>query len=171
MNLARFAIVILLLVSALPLYITAQNSTVVAPDQVRKALDQQYVIWGKARLASDQSVFERMLAPDFYVQLADKKVTRQEFIGQISSKRNTNRRRFDSEILTVQANGDTWETVIVEKLDYVWKDKDDKAHEVFALWVTRDGWRKVGDEWKAIFSKELSHELWENGARPPLANW
>src|SRR4051812_33207412 len=168
MKLTRFAFVIALLISMAPAQLVAQNPPGTASDEVRKALDQEYANWSKARIAGDHGVFERMLAPDFYVQFADKRATRQEFIQQISTKPNTARKRFDSKILTVQPNGDAWETVILEKLEYVWKDKENKSHEVFALWVTRDGWKKVGNDWQALFSKELSHELWENGARPPL---
>jgi hypothetical protein len=171
MKLMRLAFVIALLISAASDQLVAQNPAGAASDEVRKALDQEYANWGKARIAGDHDVFERMLAPDFYVQFADKRATRQEFVQQISNKSNTTRKRFDSKILTVQPNGDAWETVILEKLEYVWKDKENKAHEVFALWVTRDGWKKNGNDWKALYSKELSHELWENGARPPLADW
>src|SRR3954466_11624468 len=48
--------------------------------EARKVIQEGNTQWGKARVAHDRATFEKMLAPDFYVQLPDKKVSRQEFI-------------------------------------------------------------------------------------------
>lgn len=41
-------------------------------------------MWGRAGVAYDHATFERMLAPEFYVQSAQGRMTRQEFIDMIS---------------------------------------------------------------------------------------
>ena len=43
--------------------------------------------WGRARVALDRAAFEKTLAPDFYVQLPDRKITRQRRIGLDGSRR------------------------------------------------------------------------------------
>jgi hypothetical protein len=128
--------------------------------------------WGTARVGFDRPTFERMLAPDFYVQLADRRLTRKEFIDEISSPSPRARlTRFDVEVLTVEPagqSGDEWVAVIEEKLELVPSDGRPRA---YSLWVTRDRWKKFGDRWMALSSEAIGDELWRNGEKPPMASW
>jgi hypothetical protein len=56
-------------------------------------------------VALDMNTIERMLAPDFYFQLPDRKVTRQEFIDRMHSLKIT---RFEAGVLTVELRGNDW---------------------------------------------------------------
>jgi hypothetical protein len=50
-----------------------------------------------------------MLAPDLYVQLSDRRLTRQQFIDRISSyPSGITLTRFDASVLTVEPSGDGW---------------------------------------------------------------
>jgi hypothetical protein len=54
-----------------------------------------------------------MLAPDLYVQLSDRRLTRQQFIDRITScPPGITLTRFDASILTVEPSGDDWVTKI-----------------------------------------------------------
>ena len=62
---------------------------------------------GKARVALNKNTFEKMLAPDLYVQFKDRRLTRQQFIDLISSfPPGVTLTRFDASVLTVEPNGD-----------------------------------------------------------------
>jgi hypothetical protein len=37
--------------------------------------------------------------------------------------------------------------------------------------VTRDRWKKFGDQWKALSSEAIGNELWRNGEKPPIRDW
>ena len=118
----------------------AEESTKPDVVEMRKIIEEGNAVWGKARVAVDTAVFERMLAPDFYVQLPGHKLTRQEFLHGISSApAGVTLTRFDPTVLTVQADGDAWVATILEKMEYERKAADGKVEKVFALWVTRDG--------------------------------
>jgi hypothetical protein len=80
----------------------AQSAPAVNSTEARKAIEAGYIEWAKARVALDMNTIERMLAPDFYFQLADRKRTRQEFIDSIHSLKIT---RFDASVLTVEPRG------------------------------------------------------------------
>ena len=125
--------------------------------------------WGRARVALDQAVFQRMLAPDFYVQLPDQRMTRQQFLDRISTNPPTAKlTRFDASVLTVEPSPDGWVAVIQEKLEYERADGKGKA---YALWITRDGWKKIGDRWVVTFSEAVGSEFWRDGAKPPFEDW
>lgn len=127
---------------------------------------------GKARVALDKNTFEKMLAPDLYVQFKDRRLTRQQFIDLISSfPPGVTLTRFDASVLTVEPNGDDWVAIILEKLEIEREGADGKSEKEYAAWVTRDGWRKVSnDKWLILFSEEVGHEGWK-GTPPPLTNW
>jgi hypothetical protein len=79
--------------------------------------------------------------------------------------------RFDARVLSVEPKGDDWVAIILEKLEFERKADDGKTERVYAVWVTRDAWRKVSsDKWVFLFSEEVGHEQWQ-GTIPPLANW
>ena len=56
----------------------AQSARAVSSTEARKAIEAGYIEWAKARMALDMNTIERILAPDFYFQLPDRKLTRQE---------------------------------------------------------------------------------------------
>jgi hypothetical protein len=119
----------------------------------------------------DKNTFERMLAPDMYVQVPDRKLTRQEFIDTISSlPLGVTLIRFDSSVLTVEPRGNDWAALILEKIEVEIKDTHGKTSKGYIMAVTRDGWRKLNDnQWTILFSEQLGQERWQE--IPPVANW
>ena len=86
----------------------AQNPPPATPPEVRKAIADGNIAWGKARVSLDTKTFEQYLAPDFYVQLNDRKITRQEFIDHISKlPPGVTLTRFDAFPLTIEQKDDT----------------------------------------------------------------
>jgi len=63
-------------------------------------------------VALDMNTIERMLAQDFYFQLPDRKLTRQEFIDRMHSLKIT---RFDASVLTVEPRGNDWAALIISE--------------------------------------------------------
>jgi hypothetical protein len=145
-----------------------------APATLSRAEARKIIIdlnreWGKARVAFDKPTFEKMLAPDFYVQLPEQKLSRREFIDEISaSPRGGKLTRFDVTVFTVEPSGDAWVAVIEEKLEFA---RADGKGTVYSLWVTRDRWKKFGDRWMAFSSEALGNESWKDGTKPPFPNW
>ena len=110
-----------------------------------------------------------MLAPEFFVQLAEGKLARGEFLEQISTpSRGGKMTRFDVAVLTVEPDGDAWAAVIEEKLELV---PSDGGATAYSVWITRDRWKRFGDRWRALSSEAVGHESWRNGEKPPLRNW
>lgn len=141
--------------------------------QARDIITDGNRVWGRARLEFDRAVFERMLTGDFHVQIdPDNRLTRQEFIDQISTMRpNLRLTRFDATVLTVEPDGDDgWAALIQEKVESQGNLMDGTPFHSYSLWITRDGWRRIGDEWKIAYSNAVSVERWQN-TRPPLPNW
>ena len=160
-----------LLLSATAALSRGQETPRLTPAEARRIIADGNVAWGKARVALDQAAFQKMLAPDFYVQLPDQKMTRQQFLDRISSNPPGARlTRFDASVLTVSPSptSDGWVALIQEKLEYERADGKGKA---YALWITRDGWKKVGDQWVVTFSEALGNEFWRDGATPPFKDW
>jgi hypothetical protein len=124
--------------------------------------------WGKARVELDRPTMEKMLAPDFYVQLYGQKMSRKEFLDTITKPAGMT--RFDVDVLTVQWRGDHWSAVIAEKLEAEGTGKDGKKHHGYSLWITRDGWKQVGDHWVALYSEACGNEQWRDTA-PPVPHW
>jgi hypothetical protein len=127
--------------------------------------------WGRARVALDTAAFERTLAPDFYVQMPDKKISRSEFLAMISANPpGAKLVRFDASVLTVEPApaSDGWVATIQEKLEFERADGKGKA---YALWITRDGWKKSADRWVVTFSEAIGNESWREGASPPFRDW
>jgi hypothetical protein len=139
--------------------------------EARKVIQKGNTEWGKARVAHDRTTFEKMLAPDFYVQLPDKKVSRQEFVDLISTRRpNTKLTRFDPIVLTVDPAGDGWEAVILERLESERTTTEGKSQKIFVLYVTKDKWQKIGEKWQIHSSAVVSNEMWTDNP-PPLSLW
>jgi len=75
--------------------------------EARKIIADGNREWARARVALDRPTSERMLAPDFYVQLQGRKLTRQEFLDGISAAQQGVRlTRFDATVLTVKPTAD-----------------------------------------------------------------
>ena len=145
----------------------AQSAPSVSPDEARTAIQAGYAEWVKARIALDMNTIERMLGPDFYFQLPDRKLTRQEFIDRVHSAQTT---RFDASVLTVEPRGDDWSVLISAKVEVETKDKVGKTSKEYRVLVSRDGWRKLNDnQWILLSSEVLGQQRWTE--RPPIANW
>jgi hypothetical protein len=155
-----------------PATLTGQDSQTANQAEARKVIEDGYIEWVKARVAIDKNTFEKMLAPDLYVQFKDRRLTRQQFIDRILSyPPSVTLTGYDASVLTVEPNGDDWVAIILEKLEVERKGADGKGEKEYAAWVTRDGWRKLSsDKWVILFSEEVGQERWK-GAPPPLANW
>jgi hypothetical protein len=146
-----------------------QEPPALSRTEARKIIVDLNREWGKARVAFDKPTFEKMLAPDFYVQLPDQKLTRREFIDEISAlSRGGKLTRFDVTVFTVEPSGDAWVAVIEEKLEFA---RADGKGNVYSLWVTRDRWKKFGDRWMALSSEAVGNETWRDGAKPPFRDW
>lgn len=147
----------------------AQSAPQLTPAEARRIIADGNIAWGKARVALDQATFQKMLAPDFYVQLPDQKMTRQEFLDRISAHPPNGRlTRFDARVLTVAPSADGWIALIQEKLEY---ERSDGKGKAYALWITRDGWKKIGDRWVVTFSEALGNQFWRDGEKPPFKDW
>src|ERR1700693_2390374 len=109
MNLGRRILVSTLLAVIVTAAAGAQSAPAVSSTEARKAIEAGYIEWAKARVALDMKTIERMLAPDFYFQLPDRKHTRQEFIDSMPSLKIT---RFDASVLTVEPRGNDWSVLI-----------------------------------------------------------
>jgi len=145
----------------------AQSAPAVNSTEARKAIEAGYTEWAKARLVVDMNTIERMLAPDFYFQLPDRKVTRQEFIDRVHSRKLT---RFEESALTVEPRGNDWSVVISAKVEEETKDEHGKTIKVYTMLVARDGWRKSNDnQWTLLSSEPVGRQQWQE--RPPIANW
>jgi hypothetical protein len=169
-NSIRFAglitIFLLIIAAVIPLC-GRQDSSPVTAAEARKIIADGNRQWGKARIEYDKETYEKMLAPDFYVLLQGQKLTRQQFIEAISVQRpGVELTRFDATVLTVQRDGDAWIAVIHEKLEI-----DTPGGKVYSLWITRDGWKKVNDQWVITFSEAIGSENWQGGEKPPFPDW
>jgi len=159
-------IFVLIISAAWPLS-SGQDSSPLTAAEARKIIAEGNRMWGKARVEYDTNTFEKMLAADFYGQLPSRKITRQEFIEGISTQRpGVKLTRFDATVLTVQKNTDGWVAVIHEKLEI-----DSPDGKVYSLWITRDGWKKVKDQWVITSSEAIGSERWRGGEKPPFPDW
>jgi hypothetical protein len=139
--------------------------------EARRVIEEGNLAWGRARVTIDQEAFERALAATFYAKLPERRLTRAEFIERITHFPAGRITRFDPMVLTVQREGDTWVAIIMEKLECDRPGVDGKLAKGYTLAVTRDGWKKMGTEWKILFSELISAEMWRDGSRPPMASW
>ena len=145
----------------------AQSAPAVSPAEARTAIQAGYAEYAKARAAVDMNVIEKMLAPDFYIQTADRKYTRQEFLATVPGLKIT---RYDTSVLTVEPKGNDWSVLISAKVEVETKDKDGKTSKSYRVLVARDGWRKLNDnQWALVSSEPLGQQRWTE--TPPIANW
>ena len=170
MNLGRRILVSTLLAVIVPAAAGAQSAPAVSSGEARNAIQAGYVEWDKARVAMDRSTIERLLAPDLYVQTADRKLTRQQFIDALFAAPYT-LKRFEATVLTVEPRGNNWAVLVLEKLEAEVKDSSGKTSRIYAMGVARDGWGKLNDsQWTLQWSDQLGLQRWKE-ERPPIANW
>lgn len=144
-----------------------QTNPSVTIAEAREVIAHGNIKWGKARVEFDTLAFNEMLAPDFYVNMWGRNLTREEFIRSISTPNpNMKFTRFDATVLTVQQKDDQWIALIHEKLEH-----ETPKGIIYALWITKDGWKKVGDKWIITFSEAIGREYWREGTKPPFKNW
>jgi len=79
MNLLRWISMIGVLAVMMPATLTGQDSQTANLAEARKVIQEGYIEWGKALVAIDKNTFEKMSAPDLYVQFKDRRLTRQQF--------------------------------------------------------------------------------------------
>jgi hypothetical protein len=138
---------------------------------LRKEMTGVVAAWDHARTTLDKATMEKMLAPDFYVQLGEKKMTRKEFIdGSAQVSERVKLARFHTDIMPVTPKNDLCELVITEKLEYEIKMPDGKTDTVYSLWITRDGWAKTDAGWTAKYSEAIGNQNWRN-QKPPITAW
>lgn len=139
---------------------------------VRDELRAVQAEWDRARTRFDRPTFERMLAPGFFVQLGPERLTRDEFLAEISLQRPGVRlARFESTLLTLAQEEGAWVAVVLEKLELEGELPDGTTRKACSLWVTRDRFRKDGERWQALSSEALGNESWGVGETPPFDDW
>ncbi len=139
---------------------------------VRAAIGEGSKKWSRARVEYDKEAMEALTAPDFYVSLYGKKIDREQFIRDCSTKGPGARlTRFETEILTVRKDEKGWTAVIGEKVEFTMTGPDGEARKAYSYWVTRDGWRQEGEKWLCTYSEAIGHENWRGGSKPPISGW
>ena len=146
----------------------AQGAPAVTPAEARTAIQAGYAAWVKARVTLDTNTIQRLLGPDFTIQLPDRKLTRQDFIDRVRTNRPT---RFVETVLTVEPRDNDWSVFLVGKLEIETKDQGGKTSKEYRVFVSHDGWRQLNDhQWILLSSELLGQQRWKD-ERPPIANW
>lgn len=146
----------------------AQSAPAVSPAAARTAIQAGYARWAKARVALDTNTIERLLAPDFYFQFPDRRLTRQEFVDRVLSSKTA---RFAENVLTVEPRDSDWSVFVFVKVEVETKDQEGKTSKEYRALVSRDRWRKLSDnQWILLSSEPLGQQRWKD-ERPPIANW
>ncbi len=164
-------IVVTLLTACLAAGVWAQ-ATPLDAEAARAAIVDLNKTWGKARVEYDRVQMDKMLAPDFFVQIGKQRISRKDFIDQNSAKRSAVLKRFDVSVLTVQPGDDgAWLAMITEKLEVEVTRPDGKKENIYSLWVTRDTWKPADGKWLALSSEGVGYEYWRGDKKPPAAAW
>ena len=142
---------------------------------VRQALIAVNDTWSRARVAYDHAAFERLLAPDFHVSLADQRVGRADFIAHISAPTSPGRLvRFDNRVMTLtrQPDRNEWIAVVVGKMEWEPAKGEARSQRLYGMWTTREGYRRVDStHWQLTFTEEIGSEYWSDGQKPPFPDW
>lgn len=166
----RLSVLVLLpslLLAFAPLRATPASQATAVRDELRAVQAE----WDRARMGFDRPTFERLLAPDFFVQLGSQRMSRDEFLTEISRQRPGLRlARFDSTLLTLAQEGSVWAAVVLEKLEFEGELPDGTTRKVCSLWVTKDRFRKDSERWQTLSSEALGQESWA-GEPPPFDDW
>ncbi len=145
------------------------------PDTIRRELTAMNTSWSAVRLAYDSGAADALLLPTFYAALRDRRATRAEFITAVATRSPTSKLvRFDNPILTI-IKGDSaneWVALVLEKLEYDRTAPDGTVSRAYAMWITRDGYRRVAPgQWRFMYTQEVMRESWTGGRKPPFADW
>jgi hypothetical protein len=168
-RLLALLLAVLLLVPALRAFTPEPRDR---PAGIREELAQVHAEWDRARTGFDAAAFERMLAPDFWVQIGPQKLSRAQFLQEISTRRpGLVLTRFDTQLLTLAPEGEDWVAVVQEKMEAEAKDASGTARTTYSLWVTRDRFRKDAERWTILSSEAIGWESWSDGNLPPFDDW
>ena len=141
---------------------------------IRPELTAVNKAWSAVRLSHDSAAAERLLTPDFYVLLNGQRISRQDFIGMVSRREGPARLvRFDNPILSISKDAakDEYIAAVLEKLEYERPREDGSGvDKMYSLWITRDGYRRVGSAWQLMYSEAISNQSWP-GKKPPFPDW
>ena len=141
------------------------------PRTVREEIVAMFDAWAEARVAFDRETMEAILAPDAYVLVDDRKISREEFLGMISQPRAGSRLvRFDVEVLTLQQTSEGWTAVVAEKVEYRATGPDGESQTAYGFWVTRDDCREDQGKWRVTKSEAIGRQSWR-GTQPPFLDW
>jgi hypothetical protein len=170
MNLGGRILVSTLLAVIVTLAAAAQSTPALDAAEARKAIEAGYARWAKAVVAPmDKKTVESMVGPDLTVQLATRKLTRQEYLDALFT-RPLSLTRFSATVLTVEPRGNDWAALVYEKIEGETKSEDSKTTKVYIMGVARDGWGILnGNQWGITFSEQLGKE--QSQDTPPVANW
>jgi glyoxylase-like metal-dependent hydrolase (beta-lactamase superfamily II) len=141
---------------------------------IRPALTAVNKAWSQVRLTYDSAAADKLLTPDFYVQINGSRMPRQDFIRSVSQRRpNIKLVRFDNPILSItkDANKEEYVAAVMEKLESEIARPDGGVDKSYSLWITRDGYRRVGSAWQIMFSEAVSFQSWGGGQKPPFTDW
>lgn len=141
---------------------------------IRSELTAVNKAWGAVRLGYDSLTAERMLTPDFFVQMYGQRISRQEFIHMVVTRREGAKLvRFDNPILSISKdpNKDEYTAAVMEKLETEVHRTDGGTDRMYSLWITRDTYRRVGSGWQIAASEAISSQTWGGGKKPPFADW
>ena len=144
------------------------------PRVVREALTAINADWSRIRLGYDSAGAEALLAPDFYVAMTNRRLTRDEFIRSVATRGPASLTRFANPILTIarEAGKDEWTAIVMEKMEMQRPAPDGSRATGYMLWVTRDRYRRLSPtKWVIVSSEEVMHENWLDGRRPPIPDW
>lgn len=167
-HLSVLALLPFLLLAFAPLRATPATQATAVRDELRAVQAE----WDRARTSFDRPTFERMLAPDFFVRMGSQRMTRDEFLAEISRQRPGLRlARFESTLLTLAQEDGAWTGVVLEKLEVEMDHPDGTPRKACSLWVTKDRFRKDGDDWRILSSEALGQESWAAGEPPPFDDW
>jgi hypothetical protein len=155
--------------------VAARSSAPRSQGRAREVRDELMAVnaaWDAARTSYDIAAIERMLAPDFWVQIGPQRMTRAEFIAEISRRQPGVRlARFESEILTLNQEQDVWAAVVEEKLEVEVTEPDGAKQTSCSLWITKDRFRRDGDSWTTLSSEAVGWVGWGAGEQPPFDDW
>jgi hypothetical protein len=158
----------LFLFALMILQVSAQDRLTLTATEARKIITDGYRDWDRGRVALDRKIFEKMLAPGFYIQQPGRKLTRQEFIDGISVDRPDGKlTRYNTTVLTVQSTADGWVAIIQEKVDI----GAPSGNKGYSLRITRAGWKQEDNRWLITYAETIGHENWTGGAKPPFPDW
>jgi hypothetical protein len=140
--------------------------------EARAAIVATYARWGKARIKIDKKAMDSIVAPEFYVSMYGRKLSREEFLSDIGIEQPGFRlTRFDVDVLTVRKTERGWTAVIAEKVEVATPGSEGNPQKRCSYWVTRDGFSIEGDELLITFSEAIGHENWAPGETPPIGGW